>query len=235
MLWWHSWKWSSNLGLWERRSFQQCWRCCWLFWSKRSILFSERKESSKVKGVSSWKTRLYYTSIWTHKEEIEATPRDTTHTRTKQKPNHIFNPGHVSLKRFLKRKVEKKKSLPLILNWPNLHTILTITTVNSDLLYLVQIQKNVMIKIHDRSYVQLCVVSLQSLAGLAPDTANSSSTEQDLKQRITTVAVNMSDKRNQWEQPGLCRHTAWDWTNNTKAVCDNTSWRNCPPLANRAK
>lgn len=107
---WHSWKWSLNLGLlphsW-RRWCQRCWKCCLPFWTKLRILFSEKEEGSK--GRQQRSTGLYNTSIWTHKEEIEATPRDTTHTRTKQKPNHIFNPGHVSLKRFLKRKVEKKK------------------------------------------------------------------------------------------------------------------------------
>lgn len=77
-----------------------------------SLLWKGRKV---VEVCQLQRSGLNNTSIWTHKEEIEATPRDTTHTRTKQKPNHIFNPCHVSLKRFLKRKVEKKKSLPIIL------------------------------------------------------------------------------------------------------------------------
>lgn len=111
---WRSWRWwlgPGPLPRWWRRSSRRCWRCCSSFWSDSQILSSEKRRGHNAEVVMVGGNKLNNTSIWTHEEEIEATPRDTTHTRTKQKPNHIFNPGHVSLKRFLKRKVEKKKML----------------------------------------------------------------------------------------------------------------------------
>lgn len=111
---WRFWRWWLSPGpspRWWRRSSRRCWRCCSSFWLDSQILSSEKRTGHKAEVVRVGGNKLNNTSIWTHEEEIEATPRDTTHTRTKQKPNHIFNPGHVSLKRFLKRKVEKKKML----------------------------------------------------------------------------------------------------------------------------
>ena len=215
-VWWtvrrRSWRRSSSPGLWPRwwrRWSRRCWRCCWPFWTESRILSSEMKEGSKVKSCQERSTRLNNTSIWTHKEEIEATPRDTTHTRTKQKPNQIFNPGHVSLKRFLKRKVEKKKSLPIILKLPNLTysihqwlagsyfwDILTLSVLSIPIC-IIQIwnaekekkktKNGHDKKIHDekdrecRNWDNYILQSVQNQAGLASDTANSSSssTEQD--------------------------------------------------------